>query len=219
MPLNVPIVWPEDTNPTKNKRPASIAWLGIIPMRTNKVIVNPAMLVSCPVQWKQQQSVRAPNARMVGIPMPRRRRPVRNAKKVKNKGLPKQFHVSNVVLVLFPTMQPLLLVILVRKAGSVQRKVPRNVLPVRRVGTTINRPKHCPAIVHGAPSIRFPRQYMHLNPRPVFLVPMANLLRPTGQSLKIPVKCSTYKWCLLRRVMVQNKLWLMQQRVKVTVIV
>jgi hypothetical protein len=163
MPLDAPIVWPEDTNPTKNKRPASIAWPGIIPMQTNKVRANPAMLVSCPVQWKQQQAVRAPNARVVGIPMQRRRRNVHNAKRVKNKGFPKQFHVSNVVLVLFPTMQPLLLVMLAQKAGSVQRKVPRNVLPVRRVGTTINRPKHCPAIVHGAPSIRFPRQNMHLN--------------------------------------------------------
>jgi hypothetical protein len=138
---------------------------------------------------------------------------------VKNKGLPKQFHVSNVVLVLFPTMQPLLLVMLVRKAGSVQRKVPRNVLPVRRVVTTINRPKHCPAIVHGAPSIRFPRQNMHLNPRPVNHAPLANLLRPTVQSLKMPVKCSTCKWCLLRRANLPTNLWLMQQRVKVTVIV
>ena len=218
MPLDAPIVWPEDTNHKKNKRPASIAWLGIIPMRTNKVIVNPATLVSCPVQWKRQQAVRAPNARVVGIPMPRRRRPVRNAKRVKNKGLPKQFHVSNVVSVRFPTMQPLLLVMLAQKAGSAQPKVPRNVLPVQRVVTTINRPKHCPAIAHGAPSIRFPRQNMHLNPRPVNLVPMANLLRPTVQSLKIPVKCSTCKWCLLR-AMVQKKTWLMQQRVKVTVIV
>ena len=122
---------------------------------------------------------------------------------VKNKGFPKQFHVSNVVLVLFPTMQLLLLVVLAQKAGSVQRKVPRNVLPVQRVVTTIIRLKRCPAIVHGVLSIRFPRQNMHLNPRPVFPVPMANLLRPTVQSLKMPVKCSTYKWCLLR-AMVQK---------------
>jgi hypothetical protein len=93
MPLGVLSVKRVDTNHKKNKRLVSTVLLGFIPMPRNKVFVNLATLVSCPMPLKQKALIPVLLVRVVSIPMQQRRRNVHSAKRVSNKGLPMRYLV------------------------------------------------------------------------------------------------------------------------------